>query len=385
MIDPSIKSPEYMEMAEKWILPKALMGGTQAMLSHGSRFLPKHPAENERVYAERSRRTVLRNYFRKSVDRITGHVFAGAVSPDTAFNIKFLEFLTDINLMGQGVTSFARDWFVDALVCGISYAYVDFAAGRPYAVHLKADQLLSIEWSDAQGAPDIQEIRILEATRNSSQVHGRSRERIRRVAKDVWELYEQDDKGKWQIIESAENQLGAVPIVPLYAKRTGFMQAEPPLEDLAYLNLEHFQIRSDQRNALNVASFPILAASGYDPELDGPIEVGPNKVLTTSDTDGRYYYVESTGSALEAGARELKELEQVIQQFGMQLEKGSALETATGRLLEAGDSYSPIRMFNFEVEESLNNLMRWFGKWIGHDPEGRLKLPFEIATNSSEN
>ncbi|TNE42530.1 MAG: DUF4055 domain-containing protein, partial [Alphaproteobacteria bacterium] len=169
---------------------------------------------------------------------------------------------------------------------------------------------------------------------------------------------------KWIETASGENSLGRIPLVTLYTGRTGYLAAEPPLEDLAFLNLEHYQIRSDQRNALNVASFPILAASGYNPEIDGPIEVGPNKVLTTSESEGRYYYVESSGAALEAGARELEALEKAMQLFGLQFETPKEAETATGRALDAADALSPLSAMAMNLEDSLNALLALFADWL---------------------
>jgi len=131
-----------------------------------------------------------------------------------------------------------------------------------------------------------------------------------------------------------------------------------------------------------VASFPILAASGYDPEIDGPIEVGPNKVLTTSDTDGKYYYVESSGAALEAGSRELADLEKAIHLFGLQFENGSRNETATGRMLDAADVMSPVVAMTMELENSLNSMLTLFAKWGGIDDAGTLKIQNTIIESS---
>lgn len=383
MMDPSTASVSYQQMAEKWELPLALMGGTPAMLSHEARFLPRHPAENERVYRERVKRSVLRNYFRKCVQRITGRVFAEnfAISDDMPEILK--EYLTDVDLMGRSLGSFARDWFVDALTCGISYAYVDYPAkdtgGRPYAVHLKAEQIIAADYDEKGGKPELDAIRVQEMITERAGFTEKQVPHIRHITREGWSLYRRDERGHWHLTQEGEHSLKAIPLVALYTNRTGFMTANPPLEDLAYLNLEHFQIRSDQRNALNVASFPILAASGYDPEIDGPIEVGPNKVLTTSDTDGRYYYVESTGAALEAGARELQELEKAIHQFGMQLEFGGRVETATGQILEAGEAASPIGQFAKNVEEAVNLMIGWMARWQGIKTRGAVTLPFRMT------
>ncbi|OUR76611.1 hypothetical protein A9Q83_13645 [Alphaproteobacteria bacterium 46_93_T64] len=393
MTDPSTTSAIYDAMAEKWALPQTLMGGTPAMLRAGSQYLPRHPAENATVYRERVNRAVLRNYYRRTVQKIVGRVFSNPIIPSPDMPVTLLDSLKNVDFLGRGLNNFAQDWFQDALICGLSYVLVDFPnspmngvsdeeSRRPYAVHIPAEQVIAVQWESNGSIPRLSQVRIREQCRDYNGFGEESRSRVRVLEPNSWTLYQESDKGAWHIVDEGVNSLGEIPLVTLYANRTGFMQATPPLEDLAYLNLEHYQIRSDQRNALNVASFPILAASGYDPEIDGPIEVGPNKVLTTSDTDGKYYYVESSGAALEAGSRELANLEKAIHLFGLQFENGSRNETATGRMLDAADVMSPVVAMTMELENSLNSMLALFAKWGGIDDAGTLKIQSTITESS---
>ncbi len=395
MMDPSKTSTLYDQMAEKWALPRTLMGGTATMQATGRLYLPQHPAENPAVYRERAKRTVLRNYFRRTVQKLVGRVFTDPIAPSPDMPQHLLGYLKNVDLMGQGLNNFAKNWFQDALVSGVSYLLVDYPVKdishvsandrRPYAVHIPADQLIAAQWEMIGARHQLTQIRIREKARGYSDFEETENQQIRVITPDYWEIYRQDQKGLWQVVEAGENSLGEIPLVPLYTQQTGFLEASPPLEDLAYLNLEHYQIRSDQRNALNVASFPILAASGYDPEIDGPLEVGPNKVLTTSDTDGKYYYVESTGAALEAGSRELGELEKAIQLFGLQFEAGRMGETATGRSLDAADAITPLGAMVMNLEDSLNNMLKFFGLWSGIEEVGTLKVQVNLTPLAAQN
>ena len=378
MNDPSTSSQLYDLMATRWALPKALMGGTLAMRAAGTRYLPRHPAENSAIYTERASRSVLRNHFRRTVTKLVGRIFAEPLIISEDMPDELVAILRNIDLVGRGLNVFARDWFEDALVSGLSHVLVDFPASaggqslaeereqgaRPYAVHVRADPLIAAQWDSRSGDKVLTQSRIREKALRYHGFDEREEEQIRVIEPDRWRVYRQDKKGIWQEADAGENTLGRIPLVTLYTARTGFLQAEPPLEDLAFLNLEHYQIRSDQRNALNVASFPILAASGYNPEIDGPIEVGPNKVLTTSESEGKYYYVESSGAALEAGARELEALEKAMLMFGLQFETPKQMETATGRALDAADALSPLSAMAMNLEDSLNAMLSLFADWL---------------------
>ena len=120
MSDPSDVSRAYAVMAEKWALPQSLMGGTAGMKAAGRRYLPRHPAENANVYAERAARAVLRNYFRRTVQKITGRLFSHAIIPSEDMLGLLKTYLQNVDLSGQGLNSFTKNWFEDALVCGLS-------------------------------------------------------------------------------------------------------------------------------------------------------------------------------------------------------------------------------------------------------------------------
>ena len=58
--------------------------------------------------------------------------------------------------------------------------------------------------------------------------------------------------------------LGEIPLVTIYSGKTENLVSKPPLLDIAYLNLAHFQRQADLIHSLHVASQPMLVMEGYD-------------------------------------------------------------------------------------------------------------------------
>jgi hypothetical protein len=107
-------------------------------------------------------------------------------------------------------------------------------------------------------------------------------------------------------------------------------------------------------------------------------------MLTTTQSDGRYYYVESSGAALEAGARELVALEDAMQLFGLQFEVGQGIgETATGRALDAADALSPLAAMALNLEDSLNAMLALFAAWMDIPDFGSLSVASDISHTSA--
>lgn len=162
-----------------------------------------------------------------------------------------------------------------------------------------------------------------------------------------------------------------IPLVTFYTVRDGFMVGKPPLTDLAHLNVAHWQSSSDQRNVLTVARFPILAASGtLGEDEEGKITVGPHSFLFMPDAQGKFYYVEHSGDAIEAGRNDLKDLEEQMANFGAEfMKKRPGNEGQTTRLLETSESLSSLQVWVIDFKDALENCLRLTAKWMGSDEE----------------
>src|SRR3546814_11327266 len=96
------------------------------------------------------------------------------------------------------------------------------------------------------------------------------RSQIRVLEPGRWSLWRRADAVRdrpWRRHAGGETSFGppgfgTLPLVTVYAERTGYLTARPPLLDLAWLNLAHWQSSSDQRHILHVARVPILFEIG---------------------------------------------------------------------------------------------------------------------------
>src|SRR3546814_6971269 len=88
----------------------------------------------------------------------------------------------------------------------------------------------------------------------------RAVEQIRVLEPGRWSLWRRADAVRdrpWRRHAGGETSFGppgfgTLPLVTVYAERTGYLTARPPLLDLAWLNLAHWQSSSDQRHILHV-------------------------------------------------------------------------------------------------------------------------------------
>lgn len=373
-------------------LPKvrALMGGTHAMRAAGETYLPREPRESLKAWECRRDRTVLFNGYRKTVGDMAGKVFATPVTMKD-FDAELETWAEDIDLLGRGLNNFAHQVFVDGLQAGISFILVDSpprvdgetraSGARPYWVHIREEDFLGFRAEDRGGRMTLTQVRVREWDEQPKQGDEFAKEKIERVrvfdlidgtvSVRVFERVASEEGSRWQEIpEKAQNTgLPEITIVPVYVYRTGFMQGDPPLEDLADINITHWQSSSDQRNILHVARVPILFAKGFREEFDeqgNSIEVSIKSVMASDHVDADVRWVEHSGNAISAGRDDLKDLEFQMQALGLQLllEKGAGV-TATGEIIDNAKMNSPLSMMADNLKDALEQAFAYMAMHAG--------------------
>ena len=113
---------------------------------------------------------------------------------------------------------------------------------------------------------------------------------------------------KYEVVDSGETGLDFIPLYTFYANKVNFQLGRPTLEELAYLNLGHYQQYSYYLNIIHYANVPILYASGFNQDKIKSTTIGPNKIFHGPE-GSELKYVEHTGSAIASAMKELINME----------------------------------------------------------------------------
>jgi hypothetical protein len=397
-------------MRELWALGDALRGGTRMMRAARTRYLPQEPNESDAAYASRLARSFLFAAYGDTVLHLAAKPFSRTVklgedAPETS-----MAWSDDVDLEGTTLTAFARAVFEDAVDHGITHALVDFPQTggalslaeerelgvRPFFVHVPAMAILGWRTTRHLGREILTQLRILETASVPSGAFGEeTRQRIRvyerslpgerrtnagrRIARDqgstVYRVYEKGADGKWMQIAEGGVSLNEIPLATLYTRKSGFMTACPPLEDLAWKNLEHWQSASDQRHILHVARVPLLFGAGIEAkdltQEDGtPVTIGPNRMLTATSPQASLTFVEHGGAAIGAGREDLLDLLDQMAALGMApMVERSGDVTATEKAIDQAESVSDLKSWTRALEGFLEHLFSLGARWIGSDTE----------------
>jgi hypothetical protein len=263
----------------------------------------------------------------------------------------------------------------------------DRAAGlRPYFVHLPPENVIAAHAEMVDGVETLTHVRVHEQEVVRDGFEETVVDRIRVYEPGLVEVYEKrGTKGReeWAVVENYNYDLPYIPIVTFYAQREGFMMSKPPLLDLVNMNIAHWQSQSDQTAVLTVARFPMLASSGMMD--DDEVVVGPNQWLATRDPQGRIYYVEHSGKAINSGRLDLLDLEEKMAKYGAEfLTKKPGRQTATARALDSAEAISPLQDMTHRFVDSVNVAMQYAADWMGLEFGGTVDLNTDFGLSGSD-
>lgn len=378
MTDVDKQSACVAEMAKCWPMIDALVGGTGAMREAAKTFLPQFPAEDDASYKARLECSTLFPAFARTTEVLAAKPFSKAVHVE-GLPPDMEPLLEDI--CGDGVTlhSFAADLFLDCMRKGLVGVLVDMPP-RPDGVRTKADEdaagirpYLAVYHAQAilgwrTEGDRLTQLRLLEHVVEPDGEWGEKQvKQVRVLTPGAWAIYRKvlgtDGRETWQITDEGATTLDEIPFVFFYGIRCKFGVGKPPLLDLAYLNVEHWQSASDQQTILHTARVPLLFARGLG---DTQIVMGAGSLIQASAKEAELVYVEHSGAAIEAGRLSLKDLEDRMRQTGAELlVQRPNVATATQTVSETEGSRSILQRIVEIFEEGLEECIELMGAWIG--------------------
>lgn len=371
---------DIIALRRQWLLINALMGGTHAMRGQGEVLLPKWPAEDNEAYKARLNTATLFPAYNRTVGVMSGKPFAKPLTlKDVPAQIQ--DWSTDIDLQGVSLHSFAAEMFEEVVSRGLAGILVDYptvaapggqtvaqvqaSGARPYFVRVKHNQILGWKSQVIQGRMQLTQLRLLETVEEDDGIYGTVRvEQVRVLMPGKWEIHRvAGNDGTWQMVSSGTTTLKEIPFVPLYGERLAFMMGWPPMLDLAYLNVKHWQSQSDQDTILHVARVPILAMIGADDQTQ--LTVGGASAVKLP-LGAEMKFIEHTGAAIEAGANSLAALEDQMIQTGAELMvKKPGTRTATESSNDAEANKSDLQRIAENFEDAIDQALYFMGQYAG--------------------
>jgi len=412
---PFTRTRAVLDMMKGWEIMKAVTEGTEYLRENSEAFLPLEPREDYDAYIARVNRSVFSPFTQRLIRAATGLVLR---KPITLTGDPYWTEMFKMNVDGCGsdLDEYARRVLMCSLIYGQSHILVDYPAPsgaltlaeerqqnrRPYWIEIDPNNLYGWRLDRESNYGNLVQVRLAEKAvlpdgqfgekvYDQIRVIEPGRYRIFRKKEQIEEMYDVSDNsvtGNFEMgsadkdykqVETGSFSLGEIPLVTIYSGKTDNLVSKPPLLDIAYLNLAHYQRQADLIHSLHVASQPMLVMEGYDDQTKD-LAISVNYAMATQPGN-KVYYVEPASSAFDAQSAEIKELQMQMATLGISTlsQQKFVAESADARRLDRVDTNSMLAMVSMELEQKLQKCFNLSAEYVGIEPpEVKISRDFDI-------
>ena len=377
---PFVRSLDVIAMMPDWSVMAAVTKGTNYIRDLSETYLPQEPREDDDAYQTRVDRSVLSPYTSRLIETAAGAILRKPI------HIKgdpyWLELAKDIDGIGSNINEYARRALVSSLTYGHSAILVDYPAAanamnlaeeramgrRPYFVHIDAPQIWG--WRKESGTNRLLQVRIHDYDVRPLNEFGEEQvEEMRVIYPGRYDLYTLGRSTETvSLDETGGYSLDEIPLVPIYSNRRDVLISQPPLLDIANLNITHYQRQADLIHALHIAAMPTLVLEGWD-DTTGSATMGVNYAIAMQPGN-KAYYVQADATSFDAQMQELQSLEGQMSTLGVTKLFGQKFvaESAEAKRIDQAQSNSVLSIISQELESCLNQAFAFAAAYVGIEP-----------------
>jgi hypothetical protein len=394
---PDTARPALVEMREASRLSDGLLGGNRRMRTE--EWLPKEEEESDENHRVRLARSTCFPFYRDTLFDLAARPFPRDLTWEQDPPDSFAEFLRDVDGRGKSLTVFARDALLHAMHRGMEHTLVDASSGsgsnaaatssrRVYAQRIDALSMLDIrDAADADGRKRVVYCRfVTHVVKNTNTFQQEKECVIVELSKDLGD--KPGWKREWRFDKESKKWIGAaavaydpgangIPLFTIYTNQTGAYQAEPLLEDLAWVNLAHFQSRSDHAHVMRIARLITLVTLGFpQPDRASPladkaandrIVLGPFSRINSArpPKEASVAFLEPSGKSIELSFQDMEQLADEAKRLGARhLTSKTGNVTARAVTVDDAKSVNNLQTFCLRLEVYLRQILEAVAAWL---------------------
>jgi len=385
---------DFEAMLVKWKRVRDCSNGRDAVLKAGNKYVPDLPGTDTAGNNEYRQRGNFYNAVSRTINGMNGSIFQTAPKVDIGETFKAL--LDDLTLTNVSFESFATEVGKEVFITARYGVLVDMPIQppgeaprtdvdmRPYCVGYCAENI--INWrTERRGGDEILSMVVLEEQveiDNPADMFVVEKETHYRVmflkgGVCVRQLYKPKSKGSTEyvmngdevILQRRGEPLDFVPFIFIGAVAPTPDLENPPLIDLADVNLAHWRNSVDHEYGLHLVALPTPWVSGSKGGADSaPMKIGPS-VVWELDLQGSAGMLEFSGEGLKALVEAMSEKKKQMATLGARLLEDAPTidETATSAKMRHGGEVASLKTIAQSLEQAFTDVLQICVWWQGTD------------------
>lgn len=380
--------PDYDERIDAWELVRDVLEGSRAVKDKREVYLPSLSEMGENEYNAYRSRAIFVNLSKRAHLAWTGMMTRRppVVEPASALEAPWMD---DVDLEGADFVEYVAQLAAHNTSTGRGLTIIDWLEEerRPFVRYVKAEDVINWRCERINGRHRLTMLVIRERSSESVPGFGEASdefdsttfEQYRHfqllpmsgdgatlgVVVNVWR--KGSEKKEFAIIDSLTPTRRGIALseIPVVFNNALTMEASPgeiPLEDIASINVSHYNNSADLENGRHVAGLPTPWAAGFG---DGTLTLGVNRAWVSDDVGAKAGFLEFTGSGLTTLEKALEEKQGQIATLGARAiapEKDDAEAFNTVKMRGAAETAS-LMNYAGALDKQATAILRWLFWW----------------------
>jgi hypothetical protein len=380
----------YEAYAEKWFKTRAACEGQSAVHKAGEKFLPRLTEQTDNDYRSYKMRATYFNATGRTLDGLVGMIFRKEMRKNYPAAMESV--LQDLDLAGNSLETVAMLTINDILMLGragilVEYPRLDFMPEnqaqveqlnlRPYTTYYAAESIL--DWRVERVNNVMQPVMIKLAEKyeiKKNEFECETKEQIRALLlTDVGytqRIYRKNAKKEWyqegdDIVPLMRGR--PIPFIPFWAfgaKENSLTLQDPPILDLADVNLAHYRISADYERGCHFAGLPTPMLAGFTFDENASVAIGSSSAIISADPSAKWGFLEFTGQGLGALKENLVSKENQMAALGSRIlaPEKAGVESEGALILRHSGEHSVLSAIVKLAGENFQNIMKFMAEWM---------------------
>lgn len=377
---------------QKWLKMRHIFEGDECLKHNAQLYIPMLEGQTEKQYNDVINREAFENYTKSTGKGIGGLIFAKNPQIELPKAIEAIQ--DNIDLSGNNLIDLAQTVVNEVNQVGRVGLLVDTTAVqeeitsrlqetllnvRPYIKVYKTETIVNWDVQMINNQSELSLLVLCEVYNHRLSMF-QHEERIRYrvfsmengicVAR-IFESNNTDKKNYFQVgedlIPKIQNKpLSFIPFVSITAEKLGIEPVNPPLLDIANINLSHWYLSVERRNALHFVGFPSIYGVNLQIPKGSTVNLGAGTINTFDSPQAELRYLQLSAEGLASIEKALEEKKQAMLALGARLlapESATQISENTMQMKTAGQRATIIQVAD-TVSRGIEKALQFLGLWL---------------------
>lgn len=381
----------------KWSQMRNVFDGNEAMKANAKRYIPPLEGQTDTQYKDVINRESFENYTLATAKGMSGLIFAKAPQIEISPTLETLS--ENIDLAGSNLTDLAQYVVNEVSSVGRVGLLVDMMTPsieitsrlqeqqlnlRPYIKTYTTENIINWDTQIINNRAKLSFLVLCEPymVRTGFEFEDKVRYRVYELIEGICvvRVFEENNKAFSMVSEIVVKMNGQtidfIPFVSITSEKLTIEPTNPPLLDLADINISHWYLNVERRNALHFVGFPSIYGTGIQQRQGEDVKLGAGTINLFPSPDAKLDFLQLSAEGLGSVEKALEEKKNAMLALGAKIlapESASQISENTMQMKTAGQRAIIIQIAD-TVSRGIEKALSFMSDWINDNADVKFQL-----------